>query len=405
MSTTFAVPASYLRHAIRALPSRIAPAVAPSEMPLRQRRPYSSKDATKSSFTYRLAAAAAGKRTASRAPKLDRDFWLYTSTQANATPPYLRSTKPNSGEDAFFAATVGGSQHHVAFGVADGVGGWQDQGVDPSEFSHGLCGLMGGTAYIHEGLEAGKNVRPQQLMQTAYEAVMANPRIMAGGCTASLAVVDGAGGMEMANLGDSGFLVLSPGKVAHRSQIQTHAFNTPFQLSKVPPKMQAQNAIFGGSAHFSETPAQADVEEYQLKHGDIVLFATDGVWDNLSAQDTLGVVAKVMQEHGYWFKSHKTPGAEALLNESLVRAIPKRVDGKEAERYLPGLLATAVMREAKIAGLDTRRNGPFAKEVNLHYPQEGWRGGKPDDIAVVVCVAVEDAEAASEDQRPIKAKL
>ena len=373
-------------------------------MPLRQHKPYSSAATAKPSFTYRLAAAAAGKRTSLRPPKAGRDFWLYMSTQGNATPPYLRSTKPDSGEDAFFAATVGGSEHHVAFGVADGVGGWQDQGVDPSEFSHGLCGLMAGTAYIHEGLEEGKHVRPQQLMQTAYEAVIANPRIVAGGCTASLAVVDGAGGMETANLGDSGFLILSPGKVAHRSQIQTHAFNTPYQLSKVPPKMQAQNAIFGGSAHFSETPRQADVEKYQLKHGDIVLFATDGVWDNLSAQDTLGIVTKVMEAHGYWFKSHNFPGAEALLNGSLVRSMPQEVGSEKAETYLPGMLATAVMREAKAAGLDTRRNGPFAKEVNLHYPQEGWRGGKPDDIAVVVCVAVEHAEAATEE-KPIKAKL
>jgi len=262
---------------------------------------------------------------------------------------------------------------------------------------------MAGTAYIHDGLEAGKNVRPQQLMQTAYEAVIANPRIVAGGCTASLAVVDGAGGMETANLGDSGFLILSPGKVAHRSQIQTHAFNTPYQLSKVPAKLQAQNAIFGGSAHFSETPKQADVEKFQLKHGDIVLFATDGVWDNLSAQDTLGIVTKVMEEHGYWFKSHNFQGAEALLNDSLVRALPQKVDEKSTVTYLPALLATAVMREAKLAGLDTRRNGPFAKEVNMHYPQEGWRGGKPDDIAVVVCVAVEDAEGVKE--KPIKAKL
>ena len=46
--------------------------------------------------------------------------------------------------------------------------------------------------------------------------------------------------MEAANLGDSAFLILGPGKVAYRSSIQTHAFNTPYQLSKVPAKMMAQ---------------------------------------------------------------------------------------------------------------------------------------------------------------------
>jgi protein phosphatase PTC7 len=370
-------------------------------MPAASSRAFTTDNA---SFAYHIGAAAAGKRTSPRPPKLGRDYWHYTSVQENAKPPYLRSTKRDSGEDAFFAATVGGSKSHVAFGVADGVGGWQDQGIDPSEFSHGLCGLMAGTAYLHEGLKEGKNVRPRDLLQTAYDAVISNPRILAGGSTASLAVADDQGAIETANLGDSGFLIFGPGKVAHRSSAQTHAFNTPYQLAKIPARLQAQNAIFGGSAHFSETPSQADVEKHQLKHGDIVVFATDGVWDNLSAQDTLAIITNVMEEHGYWFKSHNFPGAETLLNETLVRALSEILNPENEQQYLPGLLATAVMREAKVAGLDQRREGPFAKEVKKMYPHEGWQGGKPDDIAVVVAVAVEGTETL-DHQKPIKAKL
>lgn len=165
-------------------------------MPFKQpQRAYASSTGT---FTYRLAAASIGKATSPRQPQIGRDFWNYASTHASASPPYLRSTKKDSGEDAFFAATIGGSANHVAFGVADGVGGWQESGVDPSVFSNGLCGLMAGTAYAHEGLAEGKNVRPRGLLQTAYDAVIANPRILAGGCTASLAVVDAEGGMETA---------------------------------------------------------------------------------------------------------------------------------------------------------------------------------------------------------------
>ena len=104
---------------------------------------------------------------------------------------------------------MGESPHHVAFGVADGVGGWQDSGVDPSDFSHGLCGLMAGTAKTYEGLslsqeEGGekdgerRNVRPRELLQVAYDAVIGNPRIVAGGCTASLGVADGEGNVETA---------------------------------------------------------------------------------------------------------------------------------------------------------------------------------------------------------------
>lgn len=201
------------------------------------------------------------------------------------------------------------------------------------------------------------------------------------------------------SLGDSGFVIVSPGKIAFRSEMQTHAFNTPYQMSKVPPKMQAQHAIFGGSTHFSETPQDADVTKHKVQHGDIVLFATDGVWDNLSAQDVLKVVTKVMEEQGYWNEA----GGETTLNETKVRSLPGKVSPKTQESYLPGLLASAVMREAKLAGLDTKRNGPFAREVKLYYPHEAWQGGKPDDIAVVVAVAVENGPLA--DEEPIKAKL
>jgi protein phosphatase PTC7 len=154
-------------------------------------------------------------------------------------------------------------------------------------------------------------------------------------------------------------------------------------------------------------PDQADVTRHQVRHGDIVVFATDGVWDNLSAQDTLGIVTRVMEEGGYWANPARRKSVESILNSSLISSLPKEIKPEDAETYLPGLLATAIMREAKVAGLDRRRDGPFAKEVNSHFPEEGWSGGKPDDIAVVVCVAVDGAvEAGSEnEQKPIKAKL
>lgn len=357
------------------------------------------------SFTYRIGAASSPKRAPPRPPKPGRDYWNYASTDVNSNPPYLRSTKPDSGEDAFFATTIGGSQYYVAFGLADGVGGWQDQGVDPSEYSQALCGLMAGSANIFDGLEDGKTLKARGLLQQAYDAVMANPRIAAGGCTASLGVCDKNGNIDAANLGDSGYIVFGPGKVAHRSNVQTHAFNTPYQMSKVPPKMQAQYAIFGDTTYFSETPAQADVYHHQLKHGDVVLFATDGVWDNLSAQDTLHVVQRVMEEGGYWFKSHNFPGAESLVNDTLIRNMPRRIEDKVQDKFLPGLIAAAVMREAKIAGLDRRRDGPFAKEVKQRYPSEGWEGGKPDDIAVVVGIAVQEDGTHVNEEKPIKAKL
>jgi protein phosphatase PTC7 len=37
-------------------------------------------------------------------------------------------------------------------------------------------------------------------------------------------------------------------------------------------------------------------------------------------------------------------------------------------------------------------DGPFAKEVQKYYPNEDWRGGKVDDICVVVAIVVEEGK-------------
>jgi protein phosphatase PTC7 len=121
----------------------------------------------------------------------------------------------------------------------------------------------------------------------------------------------------------------------------------------------------------------------------------------------LGVVTKVMEEQGYWStvtSENAAGGPETKLDEKKLRALPGNVTGEKVqESYLPGLVASAVMREAKTAGLDRKRNGPFAREVKLYYPNEGWEGGKPDDIAVVVAIAVENGPLKADE--PVKAKL
>lgn len=162
--------------------------------------------------------------------------------------------------------------------------------------------------------------------------------------------------------------------------------------------MRAQNAIFGNSAAISETPKDADISTHALKHGDVMVFATDGVWDNLSPMDTLNIVTPLMEKGGYWGgKEEGGVNTEALRTRNSEDKAVQKVDS------LPADLAYAVMRAAKLAGLDTRRDGPFAREVHRYYPGENWHGGKHDDIAVIVCVAIQDGPDG--DIKPIKAKL
>lgn len=89
-----------------------------------------------------------------------------------------------------------GLEEGIAFGIADGVGGWAQSRIDAGDFSHGLCGYMAQTA----GTWAQKPslLRPRELMQTGYERVVQDNTILAGGSTATVAVGLGDGRVEIA---------------------------------------------------------------------------------------------------------------------------------------------------------------------------------------------------------------
>ncbi|KAF2739252.1 protein serine/threonine phosphatase 2C [Polyplosphaeria fusca] len=289
--------------------------------------------------------------------------------------------RPRSGQDAFFFSQVGTTQS-VAFGVADGVGGWAESNVDPSDFSHGLCEFMACAARAWPQ----SSLHPKDLLQRAYDEVSVDKDIEGGGSTACLAVAAPDGNVQVANLGDSGFMHLGLNAVRHFTQPQTHAFNTPYQLSKTPQRVLAQMAVFGGSGALSDLPKDSSVTNHQVRHGDVLIFASDGVWDNLSPQDALGIVSRSMIDLGAWVEKDGV----IEVGQGLVKLTQATSHGKADSDSLQAKLAIAIAKEAKGTSLNTRRDGPFAKEVQKHYPGENWHGGKPDDIAAVVAVVVEN---------------
>ena len=133
-----------------------------------------------------------------------------------------------------------------------------------------------------------------------------------------------------ANLGDSGFLIMSAGKIIHRSKAQEHAFNTPYQLAFLPEGRNNKGHIqdkwvfkesckksclvfrlllrswkywlsdrqkidkfsCGLTANYRRKQSStlpcchhrvedADVKCFNLLEGDIVLCVTDGLLDNM----------------------------------------------------------------------------------------------------------------------------
>jgi protein phosphatase PTC7 len=262
-----------------------------------------------------------------------------------------------------------------------------DSGVDPADFSHAFCDYMAAAAYETDITTPSA---ARGIMQKGYDAVCRDPSIRAGGSTAIVGVLDAhKGNIEVANLGDSGFVHLRPNRVHAHSPAQTHAFNTPFQLSVIPQSMIRRMAAFGG-AQLSDLPKDADVTRHDLSHGDVLVFASDGLWDNLFDQDVLRIVSGTMTRLGAWEKTER--GIQVAEDLSPFTTLEAGESGEKETASLQSLLATEIVGAAKAASVNSRLDGPFAKEVKKYYPHENWRGGKVDDICVVVVVVSEIKE-------------
>ncbi|XP_051139935.1 probable protein phosphatase 2C 55 isoform X2 [Andrographis paniculata] len=119
------------------------------------------------------------------------------------------------GEDAHFIC----SDEH-AIGVADGVGGWADLGIDAGKYSREL--MFNSINALKE--EPRGSVNPARVLEKAYSSTHAN-----GSSTACIIAITNKG-LHAINLGDSGFMVVREGCTVFRSPVQLHDFNFTYQL-------------------------------------------------------------------------------------------------------------------------------------------------------------------------------
>lgn len=187
----------------------------------------------------------------------------------------LNNSSPSGEDNLFVSMPAGGS---VAFGVADGVGGWAEKGYDSLAISRQLC------ASLRSEFEKNPESSLSSLLHSAYEETI--NIVQVGGTTACFGVLSpDARILRVLNLGDSWCGVFRDNRLVHETQFQTHAFNTPFQLSKVPEKLVAEAAA-RGRHYILDSPSDADTYEWPVQKGDLIMFATDGVTDNILPQDT-----------------------------------------------------------------------------------------------------------------------
>ena len=226
------------------------------------------------------------------------------------------------GQDAFFASPDG------LIVVADGVGSWAD-GAKVARLSRLLVDNIA-KSYSQFPEE------PAKLIKKAIEAIPQD-LLQHGSTTVTVGVITDST-LRVANVGDSGFRVYRPGRgIVHATAEQQHFANCPFQL--------------GGAS--SDPPESAQSYEFSILPGDLIIAASDGLYDNVYDKEISECIAA---------KAFSTPAeiARRLLSLTSDFAYPTESTTNSARKRL----------------------SPFAKRNNL----DGWSGGKPDDITIVVGV-------------------
>lgn len=125
-----------------------------------------------------------------------------------------------------------------------GVGGWADVGIDPALYAKQL--MEGATIAV----EKDKISDPKQILQEAYDYAST----VTGSSTACIASIE-ANRLRIANLGDSGLLLIRNNELVLKTREQQHSFNFPFQIGT-------------GS---TDLPQHAETYDVEIEAGDIVI--------------------------------------------------------------------------------------------------------------------------------------
>ncbi|KAE8982961.1 hypothetical protein PR003_g24210 [Phytophthora rubi] len=173
------------------------------------------------------------------------------------------------GEDSFFLTPD-------VVGVADGVGGWNENGVDPGKISRSL--MRNAAVFVRQQTANNETATTQQVLAHGYNQALLDDEVEAGSTTACIVRLkhspEGKPVLEYSNLGDSGFVVIRHGEIIFRSKFQYYG-RAPYQLAKIPLRFKQYGAI-------ENHPDDADSGELDVQDGDLVVLATDGVWDNFA---------------------------------------------------------------------------------------------------------------------------
>jgi len=192
--------------------------------------------------------------------------------------------------------------------------------------------------YTMMAIEDGET-DPAQALDLAYTKVE-----QTGSCTATVGIMDKRGNFNIANLGDSGFMIFRNGEIVFKTEEQQHGFNYPFQLGKV----EGRDGKY--YPHGNDRAKHSERYSFKLMVGDIIVAGSDGLFDNVWANDLTTCVRDNMTE---------SPGAIAKELAELAHD-----EAGQNDNWVP--FSDRALKQGAIRS------------------KEGWYGGKMDDITVVV---------------------
>lgn len=272
-----------------------------------------------------------------------------------------------NGEDALFATPTN-------IGIYDGVGGNNEHGVDPGPYARNMARLTKKYSLENPG------TCPMKGAQFA-----ARRNYLMGSCTVCHVALR-RGRLETVNVGDSGFSVFRDGKEVYTSTDTLHAFNSPYQVS----------------FHDKKDLDSRKVLKIKIKEGDIVVFGTDGLWDNLffdeiesavkrhdirvkkrSENGTIAVGRRAAESKEYSLLERTALKIRVLFGNESGKHMSEDEEWNKRTKSLKKVAEELGGKACEVAASYTKRS-PFGEKAGQHGHRH--HGGKMDDISIIVAL-------------------
>ncbi|GAB2225288.1 hypothetical protein Droror1_Dr00006079 [Drosera rotundifolia] len=219
-------------------------------------------------------------------------------------------------EDAYFL-----TQWNL-FGVADGAAQWSFDGIDRGGYA---SELMRSCETVASSEENDVLIDVKEILKKSAAAAKSP------GLAAFLVARLNNQALHVANIGDTGFCVIRNGCVYYRSIPMVHEFNFPVRIGQDDDPMEVLEEF------------HVDIED-----GDVIVVATDGLFDNLYEQETVSIVSE--------------SAAAGVTSEEIAKLLAAR---------------------AQEVGRSASTRSPFADAAKA-MGYTGYSGGKLDAVSVIV---------------------